>query len=301
MKQGKPPTPEALRAFREERGWTQEQLAEAVGALPLEVSGWEAGTMTVPIEQARVVRGLAAQEKREAALGALAPCDRARVEAPGLGELLRSLPLPTEFSPADRRHLKECAACRGTLRRARKLRDVPIDPGLGSEPSQWMPLMLIAGIMGIFVAAQYAFESTTIVDVAAVPDVTWPMLMAVLAFHWTDKLLFPGTGESHYVSSRLRLATAAAAGLLAWSYEQASDQTPVMLAILAFAALALWVARRYAEPGEDASDNSEPLAESATGAAADGAPAPPLLTDAAPGLVADQPPAHGTPLHQPVR
>jgi transcriptional regulator with XRE-family HTH domain len=37
-------TPEAIRQQRESRGWTQPELAEALGVSPRSISSWEAGT-----------------------------------------------------------------------------------------------------------------------------------------------------------------------------------------------------------------------------------------------------------------
>lgn len=52
--------PETVRAFRERRGWTLEQMADAVGALPLEVAAWEAGTVRVPLLQEQQMRAIPA-------------------------------------------------------------------------------------------------------------------------------------------------------------------------------------------------------------------------------------------------
>lgn len=48
--------PEAIRAAREAAGWTQEQLADAMGVLPVEVAAWEAGTVRISPYRAEVVR-----------------------------------------------------------------------------------------------------------------------------------------------------------------------------------------------------------------------------------------------------
>lgn len=53
------PDPAAVRTLRERLRWTPEQMADAVQAMPRDVTAWEAGTVRVPRARARRLRALA--------------------------------------------------------------------------------------------------------------------------------------------------------------------------------------------------------------------------------------------------
>ena len=78
--------PQALRRCREAYGMTHAQLADIVGASPLEVAAWEDGGVRVPRKQARRLRQLDTAAQREAAIAAAAlpGCPWADAHAPGL-------------------------------------------------------------------------------------------------------------------------------------------------------------------------------------------------------------------------
>jgi transcriptional regulator with XRE-family HTH domain len=40
-------TPESLREWRDEHGWSQKELGEALGVDPMSISRWETGTMEI--------------------------------------------------------------------------------------------------------------------------------------------------------------------------------------------------------------------------------------------------------------
>jgi transcriptional regulator with XRE-family HTH domain len=75
---------EQVRAVREARGWTVEQLADEVHASPLEVSAWEAGAVRVPPEQTERIRWFLDMDEWSAAVA------RARRSVHGRGITLRS-------------------------------------------------------------------------------------------------------------------------------------------------------------------------------------------------------------------
>lgn len=68
--------PEEVRALRDELGWTQEQLADAVGVGPLEVSAWETGAVPVRLDDAVQLQAAASRERCERAWDAAGarPC-----------------------------------------------------------------------------------------------------------------------------------------------------------------------------------------------------------------------------------
>lgn len=123
---------EQVRALREQRGWTVEQLADEVRASSLEVSAWEAGTVRVPADQALNIRWhteqIAWDEALDAARGEL--CDWARENAPDEYERILRNPgrlRDDENAPA-RAHLTECGACQTALARARQIGGYPSKP-----------------------------------------------------------------------------------------------------------------------------------------------------------------------------
>jgi transcriptional regulator with XRE-family HTH domain len=154
----------AVRAFRERRGWTLEQMADEVSASPLEVAAWEAGTIRVPAASARRLREIAARDRhRTDALvpgpGRLPRCTWADANAPGLHEILFHTPHDVESDPLVQQHLETCEECQRVQRFGRFARTLPAvskpgpdDPaedlgyGLDSVPSLVLiPLLSVAG------------------------------------------------------------------------------------------------------------------------------------------------------------
>jgi hypothetical protein len=130
--------PEALRGFREARGLTHEQLADVVGASPLEVAAWEDGSVRVPRTQARRLRRLDVAARREAAIAAAAlpGCPWADAHAPGLHAMLLDHPHYLDpLSQETRSHLDGCPACTRVLDCGRGLARLKPDPGLGTDLS----------------------------------------------------------------------------------------------------------------------------------------------------------------------
>src|SRR5688572_5591171 len=116
MKLSEDPSPSALREFRDRRGWTPEQLADAACASPLEVAAWEAGTVRVPREQALLIRRFDVEDRRAAAIAAAAlpGCGWADHHAPDLHAVLLQGPGSLDFllSAEARSHLGDCVTCR---------------------------------------------------------------------------------------------------------------------------------------------------------------------------------------------
>lgn len=131
---GKDVQPEALRRFREARGWTHEQLADFVWASPLEVAAWEAGTVSVPLEQARRIREGDRAARRLAVPGAtaLARCEWADTHFPGLHRAVVERPSGlSSFALEVRLHVLGCHTCEQVTEFAHRLRRIKGDPGLG--------------------------------------------------------------------------------------------------------------------------------------------------------------------------
>jgi transcriptional regulator with XRE-family HTH domain len=125
-------SPEQVRSLRERQRWTVEELADAVGASPLEVAVWEAGTVQVPPEQAlRIhwqaeVAGLA-----EAVAAALdRPCPWVRENAPDLYAQVFATPNnPWDAgNGAVRAHVGGCDRCKEVLDQARRIGGFPEEP-----------------------------------------------------------------------------------------------------------------------------------------------------------------------------
>jgi transcriptional regulator with XRE-family HTH domain len=122
-----------VRALRDELGWTQEQLADAAGVSPLEVSAWEAGAVPVLPEEAAALARAACRGRRERAWDAagVRPCAwgaeiRARLERIDYADL-------DQLRRAARKlrvHERRCAACARAVEVERQAQPEP-GPGDG--------------------------------------------------------------------------------------------------------------------------------------------------------------------------
>lgn len=156
--------PHEVRALRDEFGWTQEQLAEAAGVSPLEVSAWEAGAVFVCLDDAIRLEEAARRERRERAWDAAdaRPCGwgtdvRARLERAGEDidfELIEELD----------KHAKQCALCRRAAEVEKSLPPVPDLPlplsaggfigfvfrtmGMGARLPAWLRVPIRVGVFG---------------------------------------------------------------------------------------------------------------------------------------------------------
>jgi transcriptional regulator with XRE-family HTH domain len=107
--------PEEVRALRDELGWTQEQLAGAVGVSPLELSAWEAGVVAIPPDSEWVLARMAWRQRLERAWEAAdaRPCD--------MGASLR-----TDY--LRQKHQARCALCQPAVEVERAFPPPPAPP-----------------------------------------------------------------------------------------------------------------------------------------------------------------------------
>lgn len=122
-----------VRRVRVSRGWTVEEMADAVHASPLEVAAWEAGTIGLPEEQEAWIRWLAASDDWCAGVVAagLPGCAWVREHAPDLHERIlydRSGNWAVERDDVSV-HYASCGACRSVGQLAQRLSPPPEPPG----------------------------------------------------------------------------------------------------------------------------------------------------------------------------
>jgi transcriptional regulator with XRE-family HTH domain len=300
--------PEGVRAFRGRRGWTHEQMADAVGASPLEVAAWEAGTVRVPREQARAIRALVQADHvmAEVVAGGLRPCAWAARNAPDLHDTLLWNP-HLRLRTVEEEHVSVCTVCRRMFRYGldRDARPLPTDPGLGFDDlprrlwhvldnTVWGRLILVPGLVVggvglLLVAASLLYGlfglRPGLPDLPDVPafatTLGWALTYALFGFAVSGS--FVHRLRRPYAAGLLRGVAAVAAGALgaAWLGDGVDLLEPDVLAGCALLAVALGLATgAYARwtGGDDAEDDLHPGAPA-------GATAPasvPLLADAAP-------------------
>lgn len=277
---GKDPAPDALREFRERRGWTHEQMADAVGASPLEVAAWEAGSVRVPRTQARWIRGLAEQDQRYAAVieAELDPCAWADANAHGLHEHLCLRPWDTEpLAPGVVWHLGECAVCGRARTFGRSLRDAP-EPGLGSDPVEsgfnWLlrgsPVRLFAAFAVLWLLLD-PLGSWMFRRLSSDPEDGWfwqmrlPVAMGLLGFYLAGRALGDWRRRWPYLAGLLRGLATALGGVLGWMVNDRSREVGpgVLMAALAVALVVGGMAGRWMQlhSPEDDEDDDEALAD----------------------------------------
>lgn len=129
-----------VRALRDEFGWTLEQLADAVGVSPLEVSAWEAGALTMDPGQAAQIARERCRALREQAVAAagLEPCAWAAT----MGDLCTRLKdeernwVTGAVRARIERHRKRCPACRAIAEVERSIPEP--QPPLPYTPAGWI-------------------------------------------------------------------------------------------------------------------------------------------------------------------
>lgn len=297
---------EGVRALRERRGWTHEQLADAVHATPLEVAAWEAGTVRVPREQSRHLRELVEEEHVVAAIAAagLPPCTWAEANAPHLHRALAQGDFYGELPAHEVAHARQCPDCVRIHHFRRQLHVFPTDPGLGFDspllrlgrsldalPRSTLLPLLVAGGFGLVLAAFFLLQGLFSVlpdlpDLPAVPRevqaLSWGMVYGYPCFIIAS-LFVRGLRRRPYVAGLLRALAGVAGGLLAaaWIEGGLDLSDPGLLASAALLVLALGVATgAYARWDDD--DDMEDVGED--GEAAGAAPPAPLLADGADAL-----------------
>jgi transcriptional regulator with XRE-family HTH domain len=123
---------EQVRALRERRGWTMEQMADEVHASPLEVSAWEAGVVAVPSKQALLIRWHTERAAWGEALHAAQErtCPWVRENAPDLYEQIFRKPAGSRYTRDEpvRTHLAGCARCNEVWKEAQHIGGFPAKP-----------------------------------------------------------------------------------------------------------------------------------------------------------------------------
>lgn len=120
--------PDEIRAARQAAGWTHEQVADAMGVLPLEVSAWESGAVTPDRRQVDELRYRLALAEYEAGLPR-SDCYWTRANQARLEQKRQTSPRAAEREVLA--HARECAEC---MRVQMLLRDLPAAPEPPVEP-----------------------------------------------------------------------------------------------------------------------------------------------------------------------
>lgn len=119
-----------VRAAREAAGWTHEQVADAMGVLPVEVSAWESGALPLGAYEAAVMRWRIDVARYED--GLRADCDWARANQARQERLRRGTPLLAVRAERERaEHARTCPEC---LRVEALRRELPAPPDPPGEP-----------------------------------------------------------------------------------------------------------------------------------------------------------------------
>jgi transcriptional regulator with XRE-family HTH domain len=220
---------EQVRALRELRGWTVEQLADEVHASPLEVSAWEAEAVAVPSKQALLIRWhterVAWTDAVAAARGEL--CGWARENAPDQYERILRNPAGLRYdgNAPVRAHIDGCGACQAALARARQIGGYPSKPLLGDtfrarywrwvdRLPRWAAVPFVwAGLSAS--AAVIALAMLT-VDHEAAFGVRVDGLIVGAAFGLSAQLLVMIVARGR-ITALLQGLAFGAAGLLGWS------------------------------------------------------------------------------------
>jgi len=226
--------PAAVRALREGRGWTHEQMADAVHASPLEVAAWEVGTVSVPERQDAWIRRQAALDARAAAVAAadLPACGWAVEHAPTLHADLCLDPHALLAGPL-RLHVRACDACRQVRTFARTLPRLPKDPDAPFETTPQVFRRLldllpkdaqnVITILGgtIAVVAGAWLTDTLLEDVEAKPWLLFLILIAArvfggIVFDALERPLARALWRHPSVAELLQWTAGIAAGLCVW-------------------------------------------------------------------------------------
>ena len=222
-------TAEQVRALRERRGWTAEELADAVHASAVEVSAWEAGAVRVPAEQALLIRWLADVDAWKAVLDAVRgeSCAWVPDHAPDLYErMFRNAAGPwLAESEAVRVHIAGCGACQAAWIQARQVGGFPPRPQNTFRARYWRWVDRLPG----WVQPPFAMGGL-IVEVALAGSLMflWPqmglaMVLGFAAFAATATAVDRVTRRP--VAAVLPGWAAGAAGLLGWSIFAGTDLT----------------------------------------------------------------------------
>jgi transcriptional regulator with XRE-family HTH domain len=295
-------TPDAVRGFRERRGWTLEEMADEVWASPAEVAAWEAGTVRVPSGTARRMREIAARSRRDAdelmpGPRQLPRCTWADVNAPGLHEILFHTPHEAESNPLVQQHLETCEECQRVQRFghfARTLPPVPArgvdDPaeelgyGLDSLPALGLIALLSLGGFAVFLLLR--FLASLLPGDPDFPEIADVWVEAVV-FFWVTERVGKFAGEllegRPYATSLLSSVAGMLVALLAWKLRtpEADLTDPLVLSVCAVVTVLTgslygWIRNGGGGSGPDA---AEPAVAASAAVPRLGEGAPPAVLD----------------------
>lgn len=287
--------PEKVRAFRERRGWTHEQMADEVWATPLEVAAWEAGTVRVPAEQAQRMRTIAAATPpapvRVPAQPALPRCAWAEAHAPGLYEILwldREVPSNVHVQ----RHLAKCPACQRVIQRDRTVPPPAPAPGraprepaddLGPDLSAWdiLVLFMLMAVPLVLLLTSFVVVPKDLLDSAA--DVWIAGSMGFLAYEIARRFVRTWLPRRPYAAGLVMAVSGMLTAMLTWKLQDPEGNLfgPLMLAGCALVALLVGLLTGWMRDGHEPDDAEPPRAE------ADATPPSPAVLLPAPDPLAE--------------
>lgn len=268
--------PAAIRELREACGWTPEQMAQALGVMPVEVAAWEAGTVEPPGGTLRWMRWHARNAELDRSLrdAGAAPCAWIVENRERLALKAGSSSYDAWFVRRElRAHRTGCAECRqvqALTGHPPVVPDLPSPPGLGAlrarmdfaiEPPPWWQRLLFRGVrmsvvlLGILVLSgiwEFAEKPSAGFEVPLGLFLPLFVIFAVLGLvndwviEWDDE--FP------VLAAHTRVAAAATpVVLLATAYSESATLAETWWLIPA-ATLALgWMLARQAEEAAPAS------------------------------------------------
>jgi transcriptional regulator with XRE-family HTH domain len=222
-------TAEQVRALRERRGWTAEQLADEVHASALEVSAWEAGAVRVPPKQALLIGWQTERAAWSEALHAALEqtCPWVRENAPDLYEQMFRRPAGSWYGKDARvrEHLDGCARCTDVWKQAERIGGFPAKPdtsgSLRARYRHWVDRLPDWAqwpftLAGLAVTAGFAFPMVFAAMWA--PDQWVSMLLAYVVFIATLRV-----STRRMAAAFLPELAGISAGLLSWSLFPGND------------------------------------------------------------------------------
>jgi hypothetical protein len=263
-----------VRAVREGRGWTTEQMADAVQASPLEVEAWEAGSVQPPPLQAARAWWMLETDRRAAAFTEIGrgPCGWLRKHAPRLYEdRMGGMAWMPWYARSQevRDHLDACAACRRAWAAIERLGPAPAQPDdstfhtLQARYSRWVrrvprraqkPLHLLGGVPQVALAV-LAIATMPVPDSGIAARITGAGLGALIGLGTyrmaSDLLQSAWSRLPPFVRGFVSGAVACVPGVLFWGHFDSAVQpgNPRVWAAAAVVSVAagLWARRRAAE------------------------------------------------------
>lgn len=212
-------SPDEIRAAREAAGWTQEQAADAVGVLPVEVAAWESGAIALDRHGADRVLWQMERARYEAALPRSA-CEWTRANVARLERLSAAGPACTLHAIREEAaHTRECAEC---LRVQMLLRELPPPPEPPPGPGfrgwmiatrrridglpAWLRLPLKLGEGALWTGAAYlGLVLLNWIEGDEPPSLalTAAIITGIMWFAWLRRLLVPLAERRPYLAGQV--------------------------------------------------------------------------------------------------